>query len=111
MRENTYYKKQNRLVKNIEYIQSKGFRVVGRYIYKKSERTNRRKVVGQLNENNFFFYSDNVYPFKSGINFFNEKTLTHPQDYKKYIKEEIQKEHNDINIIPQFPFLPQHIHQ
>ena len=85
-------------MRNIEYIESKGFRVVGRYIYKKSERTNRLKPVGQLNENNFYFYSENVYPFKSGVNFFNEKTLTNPKDYKKYIKKEIEKDRNDFNV-------------
>ena len=86
-------------MRNIEYIESKGFRVVGRYIFKKSERNNRTKVVGQLNENNFFFYSDNVYPFKSGINFFNEKTLTSDsQEYKIHIRKTLKKERNDFDV-------------
>ena len=51
---------------------SNGFKVVGKYISKRSETTNRLKVVGQVNENNLFFHSENVYPFKSGTNFFKD---------------------------------------
>ena len=81
---------------NIEYIESKGFKVRGRYI----SRPNSSKIIGQLNENNFYFYNQNCYPFKSGINFFNETTLVSANDlqYKKYIKNIISNERNDFNI-------------
>jgi hypothetical protein len=58
---------------NINYIESKGFRIKGTYIYKANKLS---KVIGKLNESNFFFFSENVYPFKQGVNYFNETTLT-----------------------------------
>lgn len=81
---------------NIDYIESKGFKVRGRYI----SRPNSSKIIGQLNEKNFYFYNQNCYPFKSGVNFFNETTLVSADDlqYKKYIKEIIANERNDFNI-------------
>ena len=51
---------------NINYIESKGFTVKGRYILK-ADKSN--KVAGILNENNFYLFKENCYPFKSGINF------------------------------------------
>ena len=82
---------------NIDYIESKGFTIKGRYIFKRSESNNRQKVVGQLNENNFFFYSENVYPFKGGTNNFNDSNIT-DNNYFNYVKELKEKESNDFNV-------------
>jgi hypothetical protein len=82
---------------NIDYIESKGFTIRGRYIYKLSKSINRSKVVGQLNENNFFFYSENVYPFKGGTNNFNDSNIT-DNKYFNYVKELKAKESNDFNV-------------
>lgn len=81
----------------IDYIESKGFTIKGRYIYKRSSSHNRSKVVGQLNENNFFFYSENVYPFKGGINNFKDSNIT-DNNYFKYVKELKAKESNDFDV-------------
>lgn len=79
---------------NINYIESKGFRIRGTYIYKANKLT---KVIGKLNESNFFFFSENVYPFKQGVNYFNETTLTDGKRYQEYIKIEKENERNDFN--------------
>ena len=79
---------------NINYIESKGFRIKGTYIYKANKLT---KVIGKLNESNFFFFSENVYPFKQGVNYFNETTLTDGKRYQQYIKIEKENERNDFN--------------
>ena len=71
---------------NIQYIESKGFRIVGRYIYKRSETNNRTKVVGQLNDNNFFFHSENVAPFKPGVNFYDNSVITDNTFVQEHIK-------------------------
>lgn len=76
-------------------LQHNGFKVVGKYIYKRSETNNKNKVVGHVNEKNFWFYSENVYPFKGGLNFFNEDNL---KENKKYLKEYFTKvKENDRN--------------
>ena len=82
---------------NIQYIESKGFQVKGRYIYKRSHKDNRLKVVGQLNESNFFLYNSNCYPFVNGVNFFDNSTLEDVQ-YINYVKEIKENERNDFNV-------------
>ena len=82
---------------NIDYIESKGFQIKGRYIFKRSESNNRHKVVGQLNDSNFFLYSENVYPFKQGTNYFDNSTIADP-NYIHYIKKEKLKVSNDFNV-------------
>jgi hypothetical protein len=83
--------------KTIDYIESKGFRIIGRYIYKRSETTRHQKVVGQLNDNNFFFFSDNVHPFKAGINFFNDTSII-DNSHKEYIAKVKENERSDFNV-------------
>ena len=83
---------------NIQYIESKGFRIVGRYIYKRSETNNRSKVVGQLNDNNFFFHSENVAPFKAGVNFYDNSVITDNTFVQKHIKKIKENERNDFNV-------------
>ena len=85
------------ILNNIEYIESKGFQIKGRYILKRSQSDNRQKVVGQLNESNFFFFSENVYPFKSGTNYFDNSTLVDP-NYIHYVKESKQSESTDFDV-------------
>lgn len=82
-------------MKNLNYIESKGFRVKGRYIYKASKLT---KVIGKLNDTNFYFFSDNVYPFKQGVNYFDRTTLTDGKVYKQYIKKSTENERTDFNV-------------
>ena len=84
--------------KSINYIESKGFRVIGRYIYKRSETTRHQKVVGQLNDTNFFFFSDNVHPFKAGVNFFNDKSILDDNSHKEYISKIKENERNDFEV-------------
>ena len=78
---------------NINYIESKGFRIKGTYIYKANKLS---KVIGKLNESNFFFFSENVYPFKQGVNYFNETTLTDGKRYQQYIKKEKENEQGEF---------------
>lgn len=73
-----------------------GFKVVGRYISKRSNTDNRLKVVGQVNENNLFFYSENVYPFSSGINFFEDNDTK--QDFKTYYTKVKENDRNDFDV-------------
>ena len=82
----------------IEYIESYGFRIRGRYIEKRSESTRSYKVVGQLNDNNFFFHSDNVYPFKQGINSFKNKSIIDEGEYTKHIKKVKENNRNDFKV-------------
>lgn len=82
----------------IHYLERRGFTVKGRHIYKPSQRTRKKEVCGILNATNFYMFSENVQPFKAGINFFNNTTLTDHNDLKQYIKKEIAKERNDFNI-------------
>ena len=82
----------------IEYIESYGFRIRGRYIEKRSESTRSYKVVGQLNDNNFFFHSDNVYPFKQGINSFKNKSIIDSGEYTKHIKKVKENNRNDFKV-------------
>jgi len=77
----------------IQHIESKGYRVRGRYIYK----PNSNKVIGQLNENNFYFFNENCYPFKSGVNYFDNKTLV-DVNYIKYIREIKENEVKEFGI-------------
>lgn len=78
---------------NIQYIEDKGYRVKGKYIYK----PNSNKVIGQLNENNFYFFNENCLPFNSGVNYFNNDTLV-DVNYIKYIKEVKENEVNKFDI-------------
>ena len=80
------------------YIEANGFSIKGRHIYKRSQRTNKREVCGILNEASFYMFSENVYPFKIGLNYFNNKTLVDVSDLKRYVRKEIAKERNDFNI-------------
>jgi len=86
----------------MKYIQSKlhsyGFKLIGRYIYKRSKSTNRFKVVGQLNETNLFFYSDNVYPFKSGVNSFTDDLKERKEDISLYYTKVKENQRNDFNV-------------
>ena len=82
----------------IQYIEAKGFAVKGRHIYKRSQKTNKLEVCGILNESSFYMFSENVYPFKHGLNYFENKTLVDYSDLKKYVSHEIKKERNDFNI-------------
>ena len=84
--------------KLIGYIESKGFKVVGRNILKRSESTRQLKTVGSLNDNNFFFYSDNVHPFKAGVNFFNDTSITDNNSHKEYIAKVKENERSDFEI-------------
>ena len=79
---------------NINYIESKGFRIKGTFIYKANKLS---KVIGKLNESNFFFFSENVYPFKQGVNYFNETTLTDGKRYQQYIKKEKENEQGEFS--------------
>lgn len=81
-------------------LESNGFKVKGKYIYKNSSgRNNLLKVVGQINENNFFFYSANVYPFKEGANFFNTDTFgNNKEEFNKYYVQVTEKQRNDFNV-------------
>ena len=80
---------------NISYIESKGFRVKGTYIYKASKLT---KVIGKLNDKNFYFFSENVYPFKQGVNYFDNSTLTDGKIYKQYIQKAKENERSDFDV-------------
>ena len=82
----------------INYIESFGFKIVGRNILKRSESTRRLKTVGTLNNNNFYFYSDNVPPFKAGVNFFNEGSILDDNSHKEYISKIKETQRNDFNI-------------
>ena len=82
----------------INYIESFGFKIVGRNILKRSESTRRLKTVGTLNNNNFYFYSDNVPPFKAGVNFFNEGSIVDDNSHKEYISKIKETQRNDFNI-------------
>ena len=82
----------------IDYIESQGFRIVGRYIYKRSQTNNRTKVVGQLNDNNFFFYSESVHPFKAGVNFYDNSVITDNTFVQKHIEKIKENERNDFNV-------------
>jgi hypothetical protein len=79
----------------INYIEKYGFSIQGKYIYKYSQSTRSRKVVGQLNEANFYFYSDNVAPFKAGVNYI-EKELK--ISYNSYIEKVRETERNDFEV-------------
>lgn len=70
----------------INQLYTNGFNVKGRYIQKRSSRGG-IKTVGLLNENNFYFFSGNVYPYKSGSNFFDSSTLVNPDDLAIYRKQ------------------------
>lgn len=82
----------------INYIESNGFRIRGRYIEKRSQSTRSYKVVGQLNDNNFFFYSDNVYPFKQGVNTFKNTSIIDDGNYKQHIAKVKENNRNDFNV-------------
>jgi len=77
-------------------LQNNGFKIVGRYISKRSNTDNKFKVVGQINENNLFFYSENVFPFTGGINFFDDNDCK--QDFKEYYTKVKEKQRNDFNV-------------
>ena len=89
--------------KTIDYIESQGFKVVGRYIHKRSSTTKQYKVAGQLNDTNFFFFSDNVHPFKAGVNFFNDKSIVDEPAHREYFKKIKETERNDFKVdFPQY---------
>lgn len=80
-------------------LQANGFKVVGRYISKKSSKTNRYEVKGYLNDDSIYFFSDNVYPFKSGYNSFSEYSETDSLKVQNYVKKVKQKEaKNPFNV-------------
>tara|TARA_R110000823_G_scaffold53895_1_gene132425 strand:- start:184 stop:2652 length:2469 start_codon:yes stop_codon:yes gene_type:complete len=79
---------------NINYIESKGFRIKGTYIYKANKLS---KVIGKLNESNFFLFSENVYPFKQGVNYFDNTTLTDGKRYQQYIEKEKENEQGEFS--------------
>ena len=82
----------------INYIESFGFKIVGRNILKRSESTRRLKTVGTLNDNNFYFYSDNVHPFKAGVNFFNDGSILEDNSHREYISKIKENQRNDFNV-------------
>ena len=82
---------------NIHYIESKGFQVKGRIIYKRSESKRTLNACGMLNEKNFFLFKENVHPFKRGTNYFDNSTLVDPK-YINYIKEVKKNERNDFDV-------------
>ena len=82
----------------IDYIESYGFRIRGRYIEKRSQSTRHYKVVGQLNDNNFFFFSDNVHPFKQGVNSFKNTSIIDDGKYTKHIEKVKENDRNDFNV-------------
>lgn len=80
-------------------LQDNGFKIVGKYIHKRSETNNKFKVVGQVNENNLFFYSENVYPFKGGVNFLNEDNSgENKKDLQEYYTKVKENDRNDFNV-------------
>lgn len=86
----------------MNFIQSKlhsyGFKIIGKYIYKRSDSTNRFKVVGQLNEANLFFYSEDVYPFKGGLNNFDDDFKENKKEIELYYTKVKEKQRNDFNV-------------
>lgn len=82
----------------LHYIEQHGFKVRGRYISKRSERTRRYETCGILNEGSFYMFSENVYPFKFGLNFFDDSTLVDVANLKQYVRREVAKERTDFNI-------------
>ena len=84
-------------ISNIHYIESKGFQVKGRIIYKRSESKRTLNACGMLNEKNFFLFKENVHPFKQGTNYFDNSTLVDPK-YINYIKEVKKNERNDFDV-------------
>ena len=85
--------------KPIQELSLNGFKVTGRYILKRSSSSKVWKTVGYLNDTNFYFFSDNVYPYKLGENFFNQSTLVDVKDialYKNYVKEQQEKENSEF---------------
>jgi hypothetical protein len=77
-------------------LRDNGFKIVGRYISKRSNTDNKFKVVGQINENNLFFHSENVFPFKGGVNFFEDNDTK--QDFKTYYTKVKENDRNDFNV-------------
>jgi len=43
-------------------------------------------------------FAYNVYPYKHGLNYFDNKTLVDPSELKAYVREEIKKERNDFKV-------------
>lgn len=76
----------------ITRLQNNGFKVVGRYIQKRDTKTNNFEVKGYLNDNSIYFFSDNVYPFKSGNNYFSEYTEKDTLAIKQYVAKEREQE-------------------
>ena len=84
----------------VNQLEANGFNIQGRYIRKKSSKGG-IKTVGLLNEKSFFFFASNVYPYKNGLNYFDDSTLVDPGElkkYKTYIKEEKKKVDNEFRI-------------
>tara|TARA_R110000803_G_scaffold75961_2_gene140326 strand:+ start:2102 stop:4309 length:2208 start_codon:yes stop_codon:yes gene_type:complete len=78
-----------------EYIESKGFLIRGTTIYRVDTP---KEVRGILNEKSFFFFSSNVYPFKQGLNFFEDKTIVDAKEQREYVQQIRQDRRNDFNI-------------
>ena len=80
-------------------LENNGFEVKGRYISKRSGTTSRLKNVGIINEKNLHFFSENVYPFKGGTNFFSDETLvSYKKELSSYYKNVKENERNDFNV-------------
>ena len=89
----------------IEYIESRGFKVKGTRIYKL--KTN--KCIGSVNENNFWFYSTNPAPFNQGVNYYDSTTLVNPE-FKVYVRDVKKTEEADAfdSHIGQYEHATQH---
>lgn len=80
-------------------LSNNGFEVKGRYIYRRSERTNIKEVRGYVNEKSLHFFSENVYPFKHGTNFFGDETLaSSKKELSSYYEKVKENERNDFNV-------------
>ena len=63
----------------LHYIESRGFTVRGRTIYRRNRR-NKKEVCGILNKTNFYMFSENVLPFKLGVNYFDTSPVYGPSE-------------------------------
>ena len=77
------------------YIESKGFLVKGRNIFKASKP---HEKAGTLNQNNFWFFKHNVAPFKHGINYYSDKSIVDTYEHKQYFAKLKENERNDFNV-------------
>lgn len=81
----------------IAHLESLGFSVKGKYIYKTSNNGRNKEVCGNFNSNSIYFYaSSNIYPFEPGIAYpFNKvvsnNSIVTPEELQR-ISERRQKE-------------------